>query len=127
MTSVPKPLIIQADRSILLDVHAPEAVAARKALVSFAELEKSPEHLHSYRLTPLSLWNAASAGFSPQMIAQTLTRFSRFTPPQTVLDWVVDIMSRYGKIRLREDTTHSTLLRLQVRDAHIAREIAASK
>lgn len=127
MTSVPKPLIIQADRSILLDVHAPEAVAARKALVSFAELEKSPEHLHSYRLTPLSLWNAASAGFSPQMIAQTLTRFSRFTPPQTVLDWVVDIMSLYGKIRLREDTTHSTLLRLQVRDAHIAREIAASK
>ncbi len=58
------PLIVQGDRSLLLDVHAPLAEKCRNALIPFAELEKSPEHLHTYRLTPLSLWNAASAGFS---------------------------------------------------------------
>ena len=66
MSASLKPLIIQGDRSILLDVHAPEATEARFALIPFAELEKSPEHLHTYRLTGLSLWNAASAGFTAE-------------------------------------------------------------
>ena len=71
------PLIVQGDRSILLDVHAPGAPEARNALLPFAELEKSPEHLHTYRLTPLSLWNAAGAGFSPQEVLAVLERLSR--------------------------------------------------
>ena len=60
------PLIIQSDRTLLLDVHAPLANDCRNDLIPFAELEKSPEHLHTYRLTPLSLWNATSAGFTPE-------------------------------------------------------------
>jgi DNA excision repair protein ERCC-3 len=59
------PLIVQSDRTLLLDVHAERAEDARAAILPFAELEKSPEHIHTYRITPLSLWNAASAGFSP--------------------------------------------------------------
>ena len=57
------PLIVQSDRTILLDVHAPRAMECRDALIPFAELERSPEHLHTYRLSALSLWNASSAGF----------------------------------------------------------------
>ena len=88
MSASLKPLIIQGDRSILLDVHAPEATDARFALIPFAELEKSPEHLHTYRLTGLSLWNAASAGFTAEKITEMLKRFSRFDIPPAVLGWV---------------------------------------
>lgn len=94
------PLIIQGDRSILLDAHAPRAAEARAALIPFAELEKSPEHLHTYRITPLSLWNAASAGFTPEGIMATLEDLARFTVPQVVGKWIIETMSRFGKIRL---------------------------
>ena len=94
------PLIIQGDRSILLDVHTPRAAEARSALIPFAELEKSPEHLHTYRITPLSLWNAASAGFAPAQIAATLDDLARFPVPQAVNKWIVETMARFGKIRM---------------------------
>ena len=94
------PLIIQGDRSILLDAHAPRAAEARAALIPFAELEKSPEHLHTYRITPLSLWNAASAGFTPEGIAATLEGFARYPVPQGVGKWIIETMGRFGKIRL---------------------------
>jgi DNA excision repair protein ERCC-3 len=94
------PLIIQGDRSILLDAHAPRAAEARAALIPFAELEKSPEHLHTYRITPLSLWNAASAGFTPEGIAATLEGFARYPVPQAVGKWIIETMGRFGKIRL---------------------------
>lgn len=100
MVNVLKPLIIQGDRSILLDVHTPEAAEARFALIPFAELEKSPEHLHTYRLTGLSLWNAASAGFTVEKIVETLRYFSRFDVPPAVLSWVEEMFGRYGKITL---------------------------
>ncbi|EMB33019.1 DEAD/DEAH box helicase [Treponema denticola] len=95
-----KPLIIQGDRSILLDIHDPEANEARFALIPFAELEKSPEHLHTYRLTPLSLWNAAGVGLSADSIMKTLTGFSRFKVPDSILVWMKETMGRYGKIKL---------------------------
>ena len=63
------PLIVQSDRTLLLDVHAPRSEEARNAILPFAELEKSPEHIHTYRITPLSLWNAAGAGFAPKDIS----------------------------------------------------------
>ena len=94
------PLIIQGDRTILLDVHAPRADEARNALIPFAELEKSPEHLHTYRITPLSLWNAASAGFTPDVVSDTLDGFSRFPVPPAVRTWVVETMARFGSIRM---------------------------
>ncbi len=94
------PLIIQGDRTILLDVHTSRAAEARSALIPFAELEKSPEHLHAYRITPLSLWNAASAGFTPERIAGILEDLARFPVAQSVTKWVLETMGRFGKIRL---------------------------
>ena len=94
------PLIVQSDRTLLLDVHADGAEEARAAIIPFAELEKSPEHIHTYRITPLSLWNAASAGYGPDDIAVALARYSRYQIPQGITDGFSDTMSRYGKIRL---------------------------
>ncbi len=94
------PLIVQGDRSLLLDVHAPKAEECRNALIPFAELEKSPEHLHTYKLSPLSLWNAASAGFSAEDAIQVLKDFARYDVPQSIIMWIKEISSRFGKIRL---------------------------
>ena len=94
------PLIVQGDRSLLLDVHAPLAEECRNALIPFAELEKSPEHLHTYRLTPLSLWNAASAGFSADDAAEVLQKYARYDVPQSVVAWIKETSSRFGKLKL---------------------------
>ena len=94
------PLIVQGDRSLLLDVHAPLAEECRNALIPFAELEKSPEHLHTYRLTPRSLWNAASAGFSADDAAAVLQKYARYDVPQSVIAWIKETASRFGKITL---------------------------
>ncbi len=94
------PLIVQSDRSLLLDVHAPLAEECRNALIPFAELEKSPEHLHTYKLSPLSLWNAASAGFSAQDAIAVLQKYARYDVPQSIVMWITEIASRFGKIKL---------------------------
>ena len=96
------PLIVQGDRSLLLDVHAPLAEECRNALIPFAELEKSPEHLHTYRLTSLSLWNAASAGFTADDAVEVLKKFARYDVPQSVTAWLKETASRFGKIKLIE-------------------------
>lgn len=95
-----KPLIVQGDRSLLLDVHAPLAEECRNALIPFAELEKSPEHLHTYRLSPLSLWNAASVGFSADDAVAVLQKYARYDVPQSVCVWIKEIVSRFGKLTL---------------------------
>ncbi|MBD5433220.1 MAG: DEAD/DEAH box helicase [Treponema sp.] len=100
MEQFQNPLIVQSDRTILLDVHAPRSEECRNALIPFAELERSPEHLHTYRLTPLSLWNAASAGISTQQIIQTLREFSRYQIPQNIEMWIFETAERFGKLRL---------------------------
>lgn len=102
------PLIVQGDRSLLLDVHAPLAEECRNALIPFAELEKSPEHLHTYKLTPLSLWNAASAGFTAQDAIDVLTKFARYDVPQSIMMWITEISSRFGKIKLIQGPTIQT-------------------
>jgi hypothetical protein len=94
------PLIVQSDKTLLLDVHAPRAEDARVAILPFAELEKSPEHIHTFRITPLSLWNAASAGLSPADIATALESYTRYPIPSGIIEGFSDTMSRYGKIRL---------------------------
>jgi DNA excision repair protein ERCC-3 len=100
-TSSPhNPLIVQSDRTLLLDVHAPRAEEARGAILPFAELEKSPEHIHTYRITPLSLWNAAGAGFTPQDIVAALNEYTRYPIPEGIIEGFKDTMDRYGKIRL---------------------------
>src|SRR5207247_2135110 len=75
------PFIVQSDRSILVEVDNPKYAAARDALAPFAELEKSPEHMHTYRVTPLSLWNAAAAGMTADHMIDVLARYSKFPLP----------------------------------------------
>lgn len=94
------PLIVQSDKTLLLDVHSPLAEEARAAIMPFAELEKSPEHIHTYRISPLSLWNAASAGFTSADIAAALEKYSRYDLPQSIVEGFSSVMGRYGKIRL---------------------------
>lgn len=102
---IENPLIVQSDRTLLLDVHAPRADECRAALIPFAELERSPEHLHTYRLTPLSLWNAASAGFSPEDASSVLNEFARYDVPQSVLAWITETAGRFGKLRMVADSS----------------------
>ena len=96
------PLIVQGDRTLLLDVHAPLAEECRNALIPFAELEKSPEHLHTYKLSPLSLWNAASANFSAEDAVAVLQKYARYDVPQSIVTWIKEISSRFGKIKLTD-------------------------
>ena len=96
------PLIVQGDRSLLLDVHAPKADECRNALIPFAELEKSPEHLHTYKLSPLSLWNAAFAGFTSQDAIDVLNKYARYDVPQSIVMWINEISGRFGKLKLIE-------------------------
>ena len=96
------PMIVQSDLSILLDVHAPRFEEARDALAGFALLEKSPEHLHTYRMTPLSLWNAAAAGIAPAEVTASLEEFSRYEVPKDIPFIVSDTMSRFGALVMRD-------------------------
>ncbi len=94
------PLIVQGDRTILLDVHAPLANECRNELIPFAELERSPEHLHTYRLTPLSLWNAASAGFTAEDAVSVLKKYVKYDIPQSVCVWIKEVSGRFGMVRI---------------------------
>lgn len=94
------PLIVQSDRTLLLDVHAPLAEECRAALIPFAELVRSPEHLHTYQISSLSLWNAESSGFTGEQAVEVLKKFSRYEIPQSVVVWIEETSERFGKLRL---------------------------
>jgi len=94
------PLIVQSDRTILLEVDHPQHAEARDAIAQFAELEKSPEHIHTYRLSPLSLWNAAAGGMNAQTILDLLARYSKYDIPSNITVDIRDYISRYGRIKL---------------------------
>src|SRR2546425_4113876 len=97
------PSIVQSDRTILLEVDHPLHAEARDALAQFAELEKSPEHIHTYRLSPLSLWNAAAGGLNAQSILELLTRYSKYAIPSNVATDIREYISRYGRLKLVRD------------------------
>ncbi|RJT95279.1 helicase [Arthrobacter frigidicola] len=105
------PLIVQSDKTLLLEVDHPQADEARHAIAPFAELERAPEHVHSYRLTPLGLWNARAAGLDAEQVLDTLLTYSRFPVPHSLLIDIEDTMSRYGRLRLEKDTQHGLVLR----------------
>lgn len=119
------PLIVQGDRSLLLDVHAPLAEECRNALIPFAELEKSPEHLHTYKLTPLSLWNAASAGFSAEDAVAVLEKYARYDVPKAIPAWIKEVSGRFGKITLEPCEGKDELLLVAATEA-IYKEIGAN-
>jgi DNA excision repair protein ERCC-3 len=104
------PVIVQSDKSILLEVDNPRYEEARDALARFAELEKSPEHIHTYRITPLSLWNAASAGYDAAFIVAALDDLGKYELPGNVRTDIVDYVSRYGRVKLVREDGHLLLV-----------------
>ena len=104
------PLIVQSDKTVLLEVDNPEADAARAALAPFAELERAPEHVHTYRITPLALWNARAAGHDAEQVVDVLERYSKFPVPQPLLIDVAETMDRYGRLSLTKHPAHGLIL-----------------
>lgn len=104
------PLIVQSDKTLLLDVDHLLSDECRRAIASFAELEKSPEHIHTYRLTPLGLWNARAAGQDAETVIDTLLKYSRYAVPHALLVDIADTMSRYGRLRLEAHPVHGLVL-----------------
>ncbi len=119
------PLIVQSDKTVLLEVAHPDAAKARAALAPFAELERAPEHVHTYRITPLALWNARAAGFDAEQAVDVLERYSRFPVPQSLLVDVAETMARYGRLKLVKHPAHGLIL--EADDAAILTEVTRSK
>ena len=119
------PLIVQSDKTLLLEVDHPDAKACRMAIAPFAELERSPEHVHTYRLTPLGLWNARAAGHDAESVVDSLIRFSRYPVPNALLVDVAETMDRYGRLQLVNDPVHGLVLRGL--DKIVLIEVAKSK
>ena len=104
------PLIVQSDKTVLLEVDHAQAAEARAALAPYAELERAPEHVHTYRITPLALWNARAAGHDAEQVVDVLENYSRFPVPQALLVDVAETMSRYGRVRLHAHPAHGLIL-----------------
>jgi DNA excision repair protein ERCC-3 len=104
------PLIVQSDKTLLLEVDHADAQEARMAIAPFAELERAPEHVHTYRVTPLALWNARAAGHDAEQVVDALVRFSRYAVPQPMLVDVVDTMGRYGRLQLTNSPVHGLVM-----------------
>jgi DNA excision repair protein ERCC-3 len=104
------PLIVQSDKTLLLDVDHSSAAEARMAIAPFAELERAPEHMHTYRVTPLALWNARAAGHDAEQVVDALMRFSRYAVPQPLLVDIVDTMGRYGRLQLTNSPVHGLVM-----------------
>lgn len=118
------PIIVQSDKTVLLEVDNPLYEAARDQLARFAELEKSPEYIHTYRITPLSLWNAAAAGLSAETIIDALKTYSKYPLPDNVRIDIADYVSRYGRVKLIREDAH---LFLVSDDAALVAELARHK
>ncbi|HZJ06554.1 MAG TPA: DNA repair helicase XPB [Nocardioidaceae bacterium] len=104
------PLIVQSDKTLLLEIDHERAQDCRKAIAPFAELERSPEHVHTYRLTPLGLWNARAAGHDAEQVVDTLLAYSRYAVPHALLVDIAETMARYGRLRLEKHPVHGLVL-----------------
>ncbi|HKG51965.1 MAG TPA: DNA repair helicase XPB [Actinomycetales bacterium] len=125
MSAPDGPLIVQSDKTLLLEVDHPAADACRKAIAPFAELERAPEHVHTYRLTPLGLWNARAAGHDAEQVVDTLLTYSRYSVPHSLLVDVAETMDRYGRLRLDKHPTHGLVLHAS--DIPVLEEVLRSK
>ena len=115
------PLIVQGDHTVLVEVDSPRYTEARNRLLGFAELVKSPEHIHTYRITPLSIWNACAAGVTPDAIIGTLHEYAKYPVPDHVVFQIRDYASRYGRLRLMRDEDG---LVMAADDAALAEEVS---
>lgn len=119
------PLIVQSDKTLLLDIDHPLSTECRRAIAPFAELERSPEHIHTYRLTSLGLWNARAAGHDAEQVIDTLLKYSRYAVPHSILVDVAETMSRYGRLRLEANPIHGLVL--ITTDSAVLEEVIRSK
>jgi DNA excision repair protein ERCC-3 len=119
------PLIVQSDKTLLLEVDHELAVACRQAIAPFAELERAPEHVHTYRLTPLGLWNARAAGHDAEQVVHVLLEYSRYSVPHSLLVDVAETMDRFGRLQLMNHPTHGLVLRAL--DVPVLEEVLRSK
>jgi DNA excision repair protein ERCC-3 len=125
MVAIPGPLIVQSDRTVLLEVAHPDAGDARHELAAFAELERAPEHVHTYRITRLGLWNARAAGHTAEAILETLNRYAKFPVPQSISVDVAETMNRYGRLVIDRD--EDGVLTLTATDSAVLSEISRAK
>ncbi len=119
------PLIVQSDKTLLLEVDHPAANDARMAIAPFAELERAPEHIHTYRVTPLALWNARAAGHDAEQVVDALTNYSRYPVPQPLLIDIVDTMGRFGRLQLQNHPAHG--LTMSTIDRAVLEEVLRHK
>ncbi|MEA5359023.1 DNA repair helicase XPB [Amycolatopsis sp., V23-08] len=119
------PLIVQSDKTVLLEVDNPQADDARVAIAPFAELERAPEHVHTYRITPLALWNARAAGHDAEQVVDALTTYSRFPVPQPLLIDVVDVMGRFGRLQIANHPAHGLVM--STTDRAVLTEVSRNK
>src|SRR4051794_20460739 len=119
------PLIVQSDKTLLLEVGHEQAVECRRAIAPFTELERSPEHVHTYRITNLALWNARAAGHDAEQVVDALIKYSRYPVPHALLVDIAETMGRYGRLRLENDPAHGLVLRST--DKPVLEEVLRSK
>lgn len=119
------PLIVQSDKTLLLEVDHEMAGECRKAIAPFAELERAPEHVHTYRITPLALWNARAAGHDAEQVVDALIAYSRYPVPHALLVDIAETMARYGRLRLEKHPVHG--LALTSTDQAVLEEVLRSK
>ncbi|WP_037574926.1 DNA repair helicase XPB [Phaeacidiphilus oryzae] len=119
------PLIVQSDKTLLLEVEHPSADEARRAIAPFAELERAPEHVHTYRVTPLGLWNARAAGHDAEQVVDALVTHSRYPVPHALLVDIADTMDRYGRLRLEKHPADGLVL--SSTDRPVLEEVLRSK
>ncbi|MFJ6620936.1 DNA repair helicase XPB [Kitasatospora sp. NPDC091335] len=118
-------LIVQSDKTLLLEIDHPKSADCRRAIAPFAELERAPEHVHTYRVTPLGLWNARAAGHDAEQVVDALVTYSRYPVPHALLVDVADTMGRYGRLQLLKHPTHGLVL--TTTDRPVLEEVLRSK
>ncbi|HWH34399.1 MAG TPA: DNA repair helicase XPB [Acidimicrobiales bacterium] len=119
------PLIVQSDRTLLLETDHPRAAECRRAIAPFAELERAPEHIHTFRVSALGLWNARAAGIDAEAVVDALVRYSRFPPPPALLLDIAETMDRHGRLVIEADERHGLVLRAL--DQAVLEEVVRSK
>lgn len=119
------PLIVQSDKTLLLEVDHPAADEARRAIAPFAELERAPEHIHTYRITALALWNARAAGHDAEQVVDILLTYSRYAVPHALLVDIAETMDRYGRLTIAKHPAHGLVL--STTDRPVLEEVLRSK
>src|SRR6195952_85814 len=119
------PLIVQSDKTVLLEIDHELAGAARAAIAPFAELERAPEHIHTYRITNLALWNARAAGHDAEQVIDALVTHAKYVVPHALLVDIADTMDRFGRLRLENSPVHGLVL--HALDRAVLEEVIRSK